>query len=182
MIYLIATIKERKTEYMRTYNRLIEMGVPDNDIIIDFGYRHIDVPTLKKDFHLLLYRFIKDFVPMMIERGEDLVYLEDNVYPLKRVDEIEIDYEKINWLGYIFNQKSFICGIKYVYFPISILKEIPTKVQWQHIDRWLKNYAEKNNILKIDKNYIKLYRSVSCWGTSTQKIQKERLKERLYLD
>jgi len=183
-MYLIATINERKIECARTYDRLIELGVSPDNIIIDFGFKPSDCPNLKRDYHTVLYRFIDFRVPKMIDYDDDFVYLEDNVYPLKRVEDIDIDKQKINWLGYIFNHKSYIGGFKYIYFPKEVLKEIPTKVQplrMQHIDRWIRNYAIKNNILKIDQNYIKLYRSESCWGTPEQKKRKEVLKEPLFL-
>lgn len=185
MKYLIATIKERSLEYKRTYDRLIELGISQDNIIIDYGFKHSDVPHLTKDFHLLLYKFLNCIIPTMIELNEDLVYLEDNIYPLKTVEDIDINKNHINWLGYIFNHKDYICGNKYVYFPLEVLLDInknKNKIKMQHFDRFIKNYAEENNILTINENYIKLYRSISCWGTPLQKEQKQKLKEKLFID
>ena len=185
MKYLIATIKGRDIEYNRTYNRLIELGVSKDQIIIDYGYLHSDVPHLKKDFHLLLYKFLNNIIPTMIKLNEDLVYLEDNIYPLEKVEDIDINKNNINWLGFIFNHKDYICGNKYVYFPLEVLVDInknKDKIKNQHFDRFIKNYAEKNNILTLNKNYIKLYRSVSCWGSDIQKERKQKLKEKLFID
>lgn len=185
MKYLIATIKERKIEYTKTYNRLLELGVNKDDIIIDFGFKLEDVPHLKKDFHLLLYKFLKNIIPTMIELNEDLVYLEDNIYPLKTVEDIPINKNNINWLGFIFNRKNYICGNKYVYFPLKVLIDInknKDKIRMKHFDRFIRNYAIENNILTINDNYIKLYRSNSCWGTPTQKEKKQKLKEKLFIN
>ena len=185
MKYLIATIKERSLEYKRTYDRLIELGISQDNIIIDYGFKHSDVPHLKRDFHLLLYKFLNCIIPTMIELNEDLVYLEDNIYPLKTVEDIDINKNHINWLGYIFNHKDYIYGNKYVYFPLEVLLDInknKNKIKMQHFDRFIKNYAEENNILTINENYIKLYRSISCCGTPLQKEQKQKLKEKLFID
>ena len=68
MKYLIATINERKVECARTYDRLIELGVSPDNIIIDFGFKPSDCPNLKRDYHTVLYRFLQFRVPKMIEK------------------------------------------------------------------------------------------------------------------
>jgi len=182
MKYFIFTTKDREVESNRTYNRLLELNINKDDIIIEYGFKPSDVPFLKKDFHTPHYRFIKYTVKNMIDTNDDCVYIEDNVYPLKRVEDISINPQNINWLGYIFNHKDYICGCKYIYYPLEVLKQFPTKVRYQHIDRWIRNYALKHNILTINENYIKLYRYESCWGTQEQKRKKQQLKEKLFID
>ena len=186
MKYIIFTMKNRSIEYNRTYNRLLELGIKQEDIIIDFGFTHEEVPELKKNFHLLIHKFLTVTVPNMIDLNEDLVYLEDNVYPIKKLDDIDIDKNKINWLGYIFNNKTYICGNKYVYFPLEIMKDIhnlhiKSKIRYQHFDRFIRNYGMKNDKLVIGKNHIFLFQSLSCWGSDEQKKRKQKLKEKLFI-
>lgn len=182
MLYLINTIESRKVEYMRTYNQLISLGVEPSNIQIDFGYTHEDI-NVEKSYHLIHYNFLERVLPIIINLNCDFVYLEDNVHPIKKVEDIDIDKNKINWLGYIWTQKDFTCGIKMVYIPIDICKDIYAKrlsFKPQFIDRLLRNYGVKNECLNIGLNYIKLYDpKKSRWGNENQKKLKCKRKEKL---
>ncbi len=183
MKYIIATIKERDKEYNRTYNRLIELGVDKDDIIIDYGFKPCDIPHLKEKYHIHLYRFLFSICPMIVKLNTDIFYLEDNVYPTEIVDIS--NKNNINWLGYIFNQSHFICGTKYLYIPLNVIKDINKnkyKYRLTHIDNFIRKYALKKKILTIDKNYIKLYRSDTCWGTPNQRRKKQKRKEKLFIN
>jgi len=185
MLYIINTIESRNIQYTKTYNQLIALGVDKENIIIDYGYTQKDRPC-KKPYHVIHYNFFERILPMVIDRKEDLVYLEDSVKPLQKVEDIEIDAQKINWLGYIFNNPSFTCGVKMVYIPYEICVDLLDKkdiYRPQYIDRLIRNYGIKHNCLKIDKNYIKLYRVTdSSWGTTNQILNKETFKKKLYVE
>lgn len=182
MKYIIGSIKERQVEYTKTYNRLIDLGISKEDIIVNLGCKPSDV-SYTFDYHVLLHNFLFQIVPKAIELQTDIVYLEDNVYPLKKAEDIITDPEKINWLGYIFNQSHYICGTKMVYFPLKILVKIKnSKHRMKHIDRFVRLYGLKHDCLIIDKNYIRLYKSKSCWGTNTQKTYKDRQKQKLIIE
>jgi len=185
MLYIINTIESRNIEYTKTYNQLIKLGVDKSKILIDYGYTKKDI-ICKKKYHLIHFNFLERVLPMVIEKHEDLVYLEDSVKPMAKVEDIDIDATKINWLGYLFNTKSFICGVKMVYIPYDICVDIYAKrhsFRPQYIDRLIRNYALKNDCLKIDENYIMLYpQTTSAWGTSTQMKRKEGAKSKLYVD
>ena len=185
MLYIINTIESRYVEYTKTYNQLIKLGVDKSKIIIDYGYTKKD-KICKKKYHLIHFNFLERVLPMVIEKHEDLVYLEDSVKPMAKVEDIDIDAAKINWLGYLFNTKSFICGVKMVYIPYDICVDIYAKrndFRPQYIDRLIRNYGIKNDCLKIDENYIMLYpQTTSAWGTDTQMKRKEGAKSKLYVD
>jgi len=188
MLYVINSIQSRQSQANKTYQDLLSLGIDQKDIIIDNGYTMADFPDLpqNKKHHLLHYNLFDRLLPFAIERKIDLVYMEDSIKPLGKVSDFDIDREKINWLGYIWENTHYICGAKMVHIPYHICTRLyknRNKLRPQFIDRLFRNYGLKHDCLNLSpKSKIRIYKDESSWGNSKyQKDRKEKAKAKLYV-
>ncbi len=187
MFYIINSIPSRKSQADKTYADLIRLGVDKKNILIDFGYTCKDFPDLEenKRHHLLHFNLFDRILPLVVNKKVDLVYMEDSVKPLHRAEMLVKSQQCINWLGYIFHQKHFTCGVKMVYIPYLICKDLLEKKNTfrpQFIDRLIRNYGQKNQCLCVyGQTQIRIYPDESSWGNNKQKLRKEKAKARLYV-
>jgi len=152
--YIITKVKRKMLANLTRYS-LHNVGlIPEKNIKFLKGYDYdTDFPELKKRYALIIRAFKDKFLPIALEdakKGIGAWWVEDGTrftgHP--RV----VDKTKINWLGYIKRMSHYIVGSKCVYFPASIIKElyaIRDTIKDQHIDRFIKNWGEKNNKLYV---------------------------------
>jgi hypothetical protein len=164
---VILTIERRLHLAKATKQSLLDVGVKENQIEIIIGYDKLDYPNLKRLYHLLTKAFIEKVLQYALDNETSIYHTECgtlfNVNPF----DIELEEDKINWLGYLRNRKDYIVGSKLVYVPINICKDIlNTSPPMAHLDRYIRNYGIKNDCLVVaNKSYTYLQDYVSDWGT-----------------
>ena len=164
---VILTIERRLHLAKATKQSLLDVGVKENQIEIIIGYDKLDYPDMEKQYHLVTKAFIEKVLQYALDNETSIYYTQCgtlfNVNPF----EIELQEDKINWLGYLRNRKDYIVGTKLVYLPINICKDmLNTPPPMARDDRYIRNYGIKNNCLVVaDKSYIHLQDYPSDWGT-----------------
>ena len=122
---------------------------------------------MKRQNHLLTKGFIEKVLQYALDNETSIYYTECGTLFDVNPFEIEVQEDKINWLGYLRNRKDYIVGSKFIYLPINICKDILSSLPPMAIlDRYIRNYGLKNNCLVVaDKSYIHLQDYPSDWGT-----------------
>lgn len=164
---VILTIKRRKELALKTFQSLLDCGVPKEKIKIIYGYDKLDYPEIKS-FHLVPMALLEIIIPQTVG---DIFYVECGTKFKVNPLNIEIDKEKINWLGYVRVLKNYIVGAKCIYFPRVILEDLKKNIKPNtHIDRMIRNYGIKNNNLLVSENSIvDFYKYESDFNTKKNK-------------
>jgi hypothetical protein len=176
--YIITTPKRKMLSALTRYS-LHNVGlIPEKNIVYIKGYDYdTDFPDLKKRYALLIRAFKNKFLPEAFkdaEKGRGSWWVEDGTrftgHPAV------VDKNKINWMGYIKRMSHYIVGSKCVYFPARIIKNLYAmrdKIKDQHIDRFFKNYGEKNNELYVAPVSITFLQDYS---SATDKVSKSKIQ------
>ncbi len=176
------TVERRMYLALKTKKSLIDVGVPPEDIAIVEGYDFKDMTHLKRNYHCIGLGFFHFWLPAAQSVDEDCYYMECGTLVKENPLLIEKVKGKVNWLGYIFNQKSYTCGSKLIYFPKEILKDWEEPKKQAHFDRLIRNKFEKDNKLYIAlKSIVYQEKYESDWGTKWQKKWKSIYKSKLDL-
>ena len=164
---VILTIKRRKDLALKTFQSLLDCGVPKEKIKIIYGYDKLNYPEIKSHY-LLPKALFELIIPQTIG---DIFYVECGTKFKENPLNIEIDKQKINWLGYVKILKNYIVGGKCVYFPRIILEDLKKNIKPNtHMDRLIRNYGIKNNNLLISENSIvDFYKYESDFNTKKNK-------------
>tara|TARA_S200002703_G_scaffold67100_1_gene58287 strand:- start:10750 stop:11454 length:705 start_codon:yes stop_codon:yes gene_type:complete len=173
--YYIITTPSRKMLAQLTRYSLHNVGlVPENQIYFIKGYNYeTDFPELKKRYALLIRAFKDKFLPKAIkdaEKGLGSWWVEDGTRFTGHPKVV--DKTKINWLGYIKRMSHYIVGSKCLYFPASVIKELYAQrdsIKDQHIDRFIKNWGERNNKLYVAPTSITY---LQTYSSATDKVSK----------
>ena len=167
---IILTIKRRMYLALKTKKSLIDVGVPRENIYIIEGYDRLDYPDMKRPHLLLIEAFFDKWLPVALDLNEHCYYVECGTLFKENPYNIEKQFNKINWLGYIRHNKSYTTGTKCLYIPRQIIQllyyEPPEKKKYGHIDRVIRNYGEERDILFILERSITFLQDYeSDWGT-----------------
>ena len=181
-MFVILTIPRRIKLAELTKESLISVGVDEKDIEIIFGYDKLDFPDMNKPYLLVTSGFFNFILTRIIFEKKACYYVECGTMFKENPFNIDIDKTKINWLGYLFSNKSYICGVKCVYIPVAVaedmMKNKPKRLA--HLDRFLRNYGLKKNCLLVAKSsIIGQFDYESSWGTPTQIERKKKIKYNL---
>ena len=172
--YFIMTAPNRDLQYKNTLKSLEVAGIEKKRIKKIMGFDYALFPDMKKKYALLLKAFTDKFLPEALKfanKGIGSYWIEDGS-KLQEKPKL-IDKSKINWLGYINHMKHYTVGSKFIYFPPAIIKDLYNKkdtIKPQHIDRFIKNYGEKNNKLVVaPKSFV--YQTIYERATPATKAQ-----------
>lgn len=183
---VILTIKRRMHLALATKQSLLDVGVLEDQIHIIEGYDKLDYLGMLNPHHLVCKAFMDMILPYAIFKHTSIFYTECGTLFDENPFDISIDEDSINWLGYIRNMKSYIIGVKLVYFPLSIIKDIKNKPpRMAHLDRMIRNYGKKNDCLVVaNETHIYQMDYESDWGTLEQlkrkKVLKNKIKKSVY--
>lgn len=183
---IILTIYRRMHLALATKKSLMEHGVKSEEIMIIEGFDKLDFPDMNMPHRLLTRAFFERWLPLALQLHGHCYYVEDGTLFNENPLLINKQYNKINWLGYIFNQKHYTCGTKCIYFPREIIKlmsfEPPDKKRWGHLDRVIRKYGEEKDILYVlPSPIISQMNYKSDWGTKHQLLEKERKKKKMMM-
>lgn len=183
---VILTIKRRMHLALETKQSLLDVGVNEDQIHIIEGYDKEDYKGMLNPHHLLTKAFMNFILPYAIFKPSSIYYTECGTLFDENPFDISIDEDRINWLGYIRNMKSYIIGTKLIYLPLPIIKDmIEAKPRMAHLDRMIRNYGKKNDCLVVaNKTHIYQMDYESDWGTVEQlkrkKVLKNKIKKSVY--
>jgi hypothetical protein len=181
-MFVILTIPRRIKLAELTKESLISVGVDEKDIEIIFGYDKLDFPDMDRPYLLVTSAFFNFILTKIIFEKKALYYVECGTMFKENPLNIDIDKTKINWLGYLFSKKSYICGVKCVYLPIEtaedMMKNKPKRLA--HLDRYIRNYGiKKNKLIVLNSSIIGQFQYDSDWGTAIQIDRKKKIKYNL---
>jgi len=163
---VILSIERRKDLALKTFESLLDCGVPKEKIKIIYGYDKLNYPEIKP-FHLVPKALFELIIPQTIG---DIFYVECGTKFKENPLNIEIDKQKINWLGYVRILKNYIVGAKCIYLPRIILEDLKNIKKYTHIDKMIMNYGIKNNNLLVSENSIvNFYKYESDFNTKKNK-------------
>jgi len=180
-IIVILTIRRRMHLALATKQSLLDNGVKEDQIHIIEGYDKEDYNGMKRSYQLVAKAFMDFILPYAVEENSSIFYTEDGVLFKSNPFEISQEEDRINWLGYIRNNKWYIIGAKLIYLPLPIIKDmLKVRPPLAHIDRLIRNYGIKNDCLVVaDESHIYQMNYPSEWGTEEQLKRKKRLKKQI---
>lgn len=180
-IIVILTIRRRMHLALATKQSLLDNGVDEEQIHIIEGYDKNDYNEMKRSYHLVTKAFMDFILPYAIEENSSIFYTEDGVLFDENPFKIILEEDRINWLGYIRNMKWYIIGVKLLYLPLPIIKDmLKVRPRLAHLDRMIRNYAIKNDCLVVaEKSHIYQMDYPSDWGTEEQLKRKKILKNKI---
>ncbi len=180
-VIVILTIRRRMHLAKATKQSLLDVGVLEEQIHIVEGYDKEDYKGMLRPHLLVSKAFMDIILPYAVENNTSIFYTECGTLFDENPFDISIEEDRINWVGYIRNMKWYIVGVKLVYLPLPIIKDMlrvpPPRA---HLDRMIRNYGRKNDCLVVaDETHIYQMHYPSDWGTIEQIKRKKILKNKI---
>ena len=166
---------------------LLQYGVNPKNIS---SFTNVDLKTTKDPRpyqKVISEKIIQELMPLALEKikrnkAPGFFFIEDNTKLKGDYRNLYLFGNKITWLGWLKNMKTYTVGSKLIYFPKSIVERMvrdKDKIPLGHSDRVFRNYGLKHNALHIaPESQITIGKADSDIGTSAERAAKAKLKDK----